>query len=174
MIRWKLIKDTANKLLLDAGITAPPVAIEALVKGQGALLTSAPGDDHITGFLLRTPGSAPVIGFNSNHLAVRQRFIVAHELGHLLLHAKSGLHVDRSFATSEGQKIEERIDEDEIEANRFAAEILMPEEFLRADLAGLGPLDAEHNDTIAALAERYRVSKQAMTIRLTSVDLIRM
>lgn len=172
MIRWKLIKDTASKLLEDAGITAPPVAIEVLVKGQGVSLTSAQGDDHISGFLLRTTGSAPVIGSNSNHQTVRQRFIIAHELGHFLLHAKSGLHVDRSYARLEGRKVGEVIDEDEIEANRFAAEILMPEDFLRADLVEMGQVSADDDLAISRLAKRYNVSKQAMTIRITSLGMI--
>jgi Zn-dependent peptidase ImmA (M78 family) len=52
----------------------------------------------------------------------------------------------------------------ENEANEFAAELLMPESFLRADLPQYG-LD------VPALAKRYRVSEQAMWIQLMDLEL---
>ena len=172
MIRWKLIKETAKKMLNEAGIFEPPVAIETLAEQQGAMLTSAPNNDDVSGFILRAPGAATVIGVNSSHHPVRQRFTIAHELGHLLLHAKTELHVDRVVVKMRDRRGREGIDEDEIEANRFAAEILMPEEFLRVDLEELGPVTADDDHAISRLAKRYKVSKQAMTIRLTSLGLI--
>jgi Zn-dependent peptidase ImmA (M78 family) len=47
----------------------------------------------------------------------------------------------------------------ETEANEFASELLMPEPFLRRDVADAG-LD------VPALAKRYQVSEQAMWIQL--------
>lgn len=172
MIRWKLIKETANQLLNESGITEPPVDIETLATRQGAQLTSAPNSDDVSGFILRAPGAAAVIGVNSSHPPVRQRFTIAHELGHLLLHAKTELHVDRLVVKMRDRRVREGTDDDEIEANRFAAEILMPEEFLRADLEDLGLVTADDDHAISRLAKRYKVSKQAMTIRLTSLGLI--
>lgn len=172
MIRWKLIKETTNRLLQDAGITEPPVDIEALVSQQGALLTSAPSENDVSGFLLRTSGSAPVIGVNASHHLVRQRFTIAHELGHLLLHATTELHIDQVVLKMRDKRAGKDVDEDEMEANRFAAEILVPEKFLRTDLESLGPVNADDDDAISHLANRYKVSRQAMTIRLTSLGLI--
>ncbi|MEW6229875.1 MAG: ImmA/IrrE family metallo-endopeptidase, partial [Bacillota bacterium] len=61
------------------------------------------------------------------------------------------------------------VDQDEISANRFAAELLMPEEFLARDVDELSD-DLEW--AITYLAQRYRVSEQAMTIRLMKLGKI--
>lgn len=174
MIRWKLVKETANRLLTEANITSAPIDIESIIKKQGVKLGCAPAEDHINGFILRRVGSATVIGFNSNLKEVRQRFIMAHELGHLVLHSQSGLHVDRSNIREHGANTEKQAYEEEIEANRFAAEILMPEDFIRADLQGVRTLSADDDTKITELAAKYNVSRQAMTIRLTHLDLILM
>lgn len=172
MIRWKLIKETAGQLLNHLDIAEPPVDIEAVARQQGVLLTSASDKDDISGFLLCSPGSPAVIGVNASHRRVRQRFTIAHELGHLLLHGKTELHVDRLVVRMRDRQDRDGGNEDEMEANRFAAEILMPGEFLRADLENLGPVSVDDEQAISKLAKRYQVSKQAMTIRLTSLDLI--
>jgi Zn-dependent peptidase ImmA (M78 family) len=173
MIRWKLIKETAARVLNQSRIATPPIDVEMLVREQGALVTRAPNkDESVSGFILRVPGSPAVIGVNSVHPQVRQRFTLAHELGHLLLHAGTELHVDRLVVKMRDKRASEGTDEAEIEANRFAAEILMPEEFLRGDLEGLGHVTADDEEAISWLAKRYGVSKQAMTIRLTSLNLI--
>jgi len=173
MIRWKLIKENATRLLNEANVSASPVVLRVLLENQGVSLASAPAEEHLSGFLLRHPGEAPVIGFNSALPVVRQRFIVAHELGHLLLHGKTGLHVDRSLVRLEGVKTDAP-DEDEIEANPFPAELSMPEKWIREDAGLIGPAAVDDNPVIGHLAQKYRVSKQAMTIRLTSLGLIQM
>lgn len=52
------------------------------------------------------------------------------------------------------------------EANAFAMELLMPEDWLRADIAKLGGVDIEDTTTVATLAKRYKVSVPVMTLRL--------
>ena len=59
-------------------------------------------------------------------------------------------------------------DPHEIEANQFAAALLMPEAFLRACLDQLGE-NPDVEESIRRLAQRFDVSAQAMTIRLTSL-----
>ncbi len=174
MIRWKLIKETAGRVLGELKISTPPIELDEVLKREGVALTSAPADERISGFLLRRVGEAPVIGFNASLPSFRQRFIIAHELGHLLLHNKTGLHVDRSLVRLEHREKSDPADEDEVEANRFAAELLMPEEFIRGDLDGNGRAAVEQGEVIGHLAQKYGVSKQAMTIRLTSLGLIQM
>jgi Zn-dependent peptidase ImmA (M78 family) len=173
MIRWKLIKETACRLLSEANISSPPVDLEVVIEKQGVKLASAPAEEQFSGFLLRRAGELPVIGFNSALPRVRQRFIVAHELGHLLLHGKTGLHVDRSLVRLGGEKADTP-DEDETEANRFAAELLMPEEWIREDARLIGRAAVDDDPVISQLAQKYNVSKQAMTIRLTSLGVIQM
>ena len=59
-------------------------------------------------------------------------------------------------------------DQDEMEANRFAAEILMPIDFLRNDLKGR-EFDLADDNELRSLARRYGVSTQALAIRLNSL-----
>lgn len=54
----------------------------------------------------------------------------------------------------------------EAEANAFAMELLMPEEWLCADIVAMGGIDIEDEAGIQKLAKRYRVSKQVMTVRI--------
>lgn len=58
------------------------------------------------------------------------------------------------------------MDDDEIEANQFAANLLMPTRFLRRDLQELGAIDVEDATVIEELAKKYEVSPHAMTLRL--------
>lgn len=60
----------------------------------------------------------------------------------------------------------------EMEANLFAAELLMPKQFLDADLAKLGGLDLFEDEVLRDLAKKYEVSVQAMTHRLTNLEYI--
>jgi Zn-dependent peptidase ImmA (M78 family) len=58
-------------------------------------------------------------------------------------------------------------DNDEREANFFAAELLMPSKFLREDLDGMELDLLGDNKILTELAKKYMVSLQALTFRLT-------
>jgi Zn-dependent peptidase ImmA (M78 family) len=61
---------------------------------------------------------------------------------------------------------------EEIEANRFAAELLMSESFLKKDLEGLKSIDFLDDEHISELAKKYDVSKQSLLIRLVTLGYI--
>ena len=61
---------------------------------------------------------------------------------------------------------------DEMEANLFAAELLMPLSFLTADVTKLVVDQKSTEKKIEKLAKRYEVSQQALTVRLTSIGYI--
>lgn len=92
-----------------------------------------------------------VILVNTTEPSQRQRFTVAHEIGHAVLHKKS---CDRDNFTHDlgNYQIEE------VEANRFAAELLMPREALQTFL----PMGLSFQD----LCNKFDVSGEAMNIRL--------
>ena len=118
--------------------------------------------------MVREPGRA-VIGVESNQPETRQRFTIAHELGHFLLHEGDQVHVDRQFRLNyRSAKSSTAEDVEEIEANAFAAAILMPERLLRVD-AGRLQFDIEDEEAVRELAIRYNVSTQAMAIRLLNM-----
>ena len=89
----------------------------------------------------------------------RRRFTVAHEVGHHLLHSDGAAVLCRPVdvvGADTGEKARER------QANRFAAELLMPEPLVRehADRDGPDPI---------ALAARFEVSDIAMGFRLVNL-----
>ena len=168
-LRLMRIRRTARTLLSELEIQEPPVPVRKLARLRGARIVRVSGDEgDIDGFLYHE-GDEVVIGINQDQAPVRQRFTIAHELGHLLLHEHGQIHVDRGFrvrlrngASSEGT------DQDEMEANRFAAELLMPLDFLMADLAER-VFDLADDSQLRALAKRYGVSTQTLAIRLNGL-----
>ena len=170
-LRLALIRRTVNRLLEELEIEEPPVQVKAVARHCGARIVRVPGeeDDDLSGFLYRDGEKAAVIGVNKDQAAVRQRFTIAHEIGHLLLHENDQVHVDREFkvqlrsgVSSQGTNL------DEVEANRFAAELLMPSELLRSDVEGRD-FNLADDEELRFLARRYGVSTQALAIRLNSL-----
>lgn len=161
------IRQEAQRALKKCGVIKAPVDVEAVARGLGALVRYSPFEGELAGMLVRGDGQ-PVIGVNSIHPRNRQRFTIAHECGHLLLH-KAEVHVDRRLQVHRRDEMSSMaIDPDEIEANRFAAELLMPYDLIMADLKGR-QIDIEDDSQIRELADKYGVSAQSMTLRLTNL-----
>ena len=72
-------------MLARMGIAEAPVPVEQIARRLGAQVTYEGFDGDISGMLFRDEGRA-VIGVNSRHAPTRQRFTVAHEIGHLEMH----------------------------------------------------------------------------------------
>lgn len=160
------------ELLLQAGVTEPPVPVEQLARMAGAIVRYVPFEGELSGMLYQEEGQS-VIGVNALHSPTRQRFSIAHELGHLRLHQGRKLHVDRNFRTlHRDEHSAQGTDPEEVEANDFAAELLMPSAWLERDLANY-EFDYEQDDVLHTLAERYRVSLQALMFRLTNLGMLR-
>lgn len=157
----------AKKLLKRARVGAAPVPVVAIARTTlGAVVRMEPFPGDVSGMLFCPAGSPPIIGVNSLDRPVRQRFTIAHEIGHLILHAFDGIHVDKTYRRDGRSKTAD--DHREIEANGFAAELLVPLEMLRADIEAIG-IDVESDTEVATLAKRYEVSAQMMTIRLSKI-----
>jgi Zn-dependent peptidase ImmA (M78 family) len=141
-----------------------------MAKLAGAILRSGDLPDNLSGFLLRQAGGA-VIGVNAEHADTRQRFTIAHEIGHLLLHPDQS-YLDRKILPAYFRDDRSRTAEDkvEIDANQFAADLLMPKRFLLRALANR-EIDVEDADEVSKLAKRFGVSPQALTYRLINLEL---
>ena len=173
-IRRKYIRHLAQKLLNKEKILAAPVDIVKIVRAHNIAIRYEPAEQQLSGFLLRTyqPHKA-VIGINQDHTANRQRFTIAHELGHYLLHNSETLHVDRKLQVKRRDGTSSKgMDVEEIESNLFAAELLMPPHFIKQDLSNIREIDLFDDEIIRNLAKRYRVSIQAFTIRLSYLNYI--
>lgn len=93
------------------------------VEGAGVLIVHRPLGTAAQDAVSTWPdGGAPMMIVNTGLSPDRERFTIAHELGHLVMHGAPG-------------------DEQEVEANEFASELLAPAEQIRRDLAGLGRRD---------------------------------
>ena len=178
-VRQKYILALVARLLKSHGIKTAPVPIEKVARALGADLHWQPAEDELSGFYIRDlKRRRAVIGVNSNHHANRQRFTIAHELGHFLMHEGEKLHVDHNdlgyqvkLRNDESRK---GVDPEEKEANLFAAELLMPSQFLAKDLLTLGGVDLLEDNVLSELAEKYGVSTQALTFRLANLGYIRL
>lgn len=167
-VRYALVRRKAAELLALGKVTSAPVDVEQLAtQVLGATVKRAPFDGKLSGLVHRGRDGRAVIGVNDSHVPVRQRFTIAHELGHLLLHAQEDLHVDEGIWLR-NERSSSAEDEREIEANQFAAELLMPAELIREAVAGR-ELDLANDDDpmLKALAEMFQVSRQALSIRLS-------
>lgn len=166
----------AEALLAEHHVAAAPVDVEDLARRVGLkIVRDRLGDGDISALLVTGAAGAYVV-VNALNAPVRQRFSVAHEIGHFVLkhQFQSGehVHVDRgNFISQRGTRASAGIDPKEIEANQFAAVLLMPEELVRADLTQMRVAHV-YDQHVEELAHRFKVSVQAMTIRLQSLRLL--
>lgn len=93
----------------------------------------------------------------------RQRFTIAHELGHLMARDDHGLHVDEDIYAPEHRR-----QPSEQRANAFAAALLMPVDMLREAVGSSGLTD----EGFARLACQLRVSPSALAVRLSQLRLV--
>lgn len=167
------ITRAVDSVLRDGGVHGPSVPIERLIRRQGVRLVVRSLTGNVSGFAYRDAVQR-TIGVNTAHSRNRQRFTMAHELGHLILHNAAGMHVDEQdfFLKFRSSVPSRQDDEDEKEANLFAAELLMPATFLVHDVARLSELSLHDDKSLRKLAARYGVSMQALLIRLTLLKLL--
>ena len=122
-----------------------------------------------SGLLTKDKEKGWVIATHRNDTGARQRFTIAHELGHYLMHRKDDSY--SAIDTFENDEIFFRSDkhnnekerQEEREANFFAANLLMPEERVRAVYKVF---------TIEEMVENFAVSKPSMLYRLQNLGLL--
>jgi Zn-dependent peptidase ImmA (M78 family) len=171
-VRYSLSRKRARELLTKGKISKAPVPVERLAEMIGAEIRYEPFEGDMSGMAYRDVNGHFIIGVNSVHPQTRCRFTIGHEIGHLLLHSDEDFHVDEGLPVWFRTQGKKTISSDkEIEANQFAAALLMPLPLLQEE-AGKLPDNIDVDDAIAKLAERFCVSVQAMTIRLSSVGAV--
>jgi Zn-dependent peptidase ImmA (M78 family) len=124
--------------------------------------------DDVSGILVRD-GERKVVVVNAKHAPARQRFTIAHEIGHLVLHPGQEVHVDNAFRINLRDGRSATADDvEEVEANAFAAILLMPLEWVRSAMSSPS-IDLTDDGEVCRLADEFQVSTQAMLIRLTTL-----
>jgi Zn-dependent peptidase ImmA (M78 family) len=168
----KDIEREARRLLESNVVTRAPVPVEQLAKALHIDVRYSAGAEDVSGALIRNEKSV-VIAVNSAQHENRQRFTIAHEIGHFLLHKGTRVHFDEDFRINYRNSVSsDATEQDEIEANAFAAALLMPESFLRRDWLRLKPRDNSIPEAIKTLGIRYKVSTKAMELRLVNIGFI--
>lgn len=138
----------------------PPVPIFGILANKGIEVRFT-ALDELAGATLLAEGDYPNgILINSDQLYERQRWSGAHELGHLLLGHQP---TEQAFLTKLGRRFEPQ----EVDADRFAAELLLPQAELQRKAAEIpdGPVEEQ----VYRLAGAFMVSFKAMTMRLANI-----
>lgn len=157
-------RQAARDVLKQYGIMTAPVPVDRIARELGVRVQFAPFDNDLSG-MAHIRDDVVVVGVNSLHAPNRQRFTLAHEIGHVVLHRhilEGAVHVDRVLLRDRNSSA--GTDLLEIQANAFASELLMPTDILEATLGGRQVVlddDAE----VATLAKKFRVSESAMRFR---------
>ena len=152
-----VIRDQAEKLLRAAGIDREPVDLRDVVSALNLSLVHTACEPFSPEASLVPCGDSHAIVLRGAGDERRRRFTIAHEIGHFVLHP-GRVAPERGGSVNEAMKIQER------EADRFAAELLMPEHLVRKAVHDEGA-DARR------LAERFEVNEQAMSVRLRRLGL---
>jgi hypothetical protein len=154
----------AARLVQLRGLT-PPVDVRALVAEFSDLREMAfPADVDMDGVCLglKRPGRRPIVIVNSRKHALRRRFTLAHELGHLII----PWHTGNVFDNTSRDDIEEETDywRMEAEANRFASELLMPTCWVKSLLTG----QIDPPSLVRMIQSNAQVSHQSAAYKLAS------
>jgi Zn-dependent peptidase ImmA (M78 family) len=170
----RTIETRAAEVLDMAGVTTAPILVEKVATHLGAVIRYQPFEHDVSGMLFRSESGPPIIGVNSANAQVRQRFTIAHELGHLLLHKGRRLILDRLVRINfRDATSSTATDTQEIEANAFAAALLLPQPLLRERLHWhLEDVQITDEQLVERLAKDFRVSRQAMEFRLVNLGLL--
>lgn len=168
-------EEAAERVLNELNIREIPIPVDKVAQKVGATISYEPfdGKDEISGVLIKE-ADRMTIGINSSHAKTRQRFTIAHELGHLVLKHRGDIFVDKTERINRDTKSALAIDKNEIEANAFAAALLMPRtHILKAIQKRPRPTSAKKDAPLASyLGEIFQVSKQAMEYRLNNLGLL--
>jgi Zn-dependent peptidase ImmA (M78 family) len=141
-----------------------PVNVERLARDLGLLVIRENLQSDFAGMIIRDRKRPAPSGYtvyiNARDNPKRQRFTLAHEIAHYILHRDligDGITDDALYRSSLGEWYERQ-------ANRMAADILMPAKLVKAYYR-------RGNVAIAPLAKQFDVSPDAMRIRFEELKL---
>ena len=137
-----------------------PVNVRLFARALGLEVIVDPQmDKAVSGKIERTPNGFKIT-VNGQHNRQRQRFTLAHEIGHYALHQEqigTGITDDAMYRSSLGGALEEQ-------ANDFAANLLMPASLVKAAWR-------DDERSFVGMADRFDVSVEAATIRMRKLRL---
>ena len=152
--------ESAQKNIIERYQQSFPVKLGALAKEFGISVKKSTLPANISGEIKEVNGFV-VIRVNRHDVKARQRYTLAHEIAHFLLHRhllKDGIRDDVLYRSKQSSLVE-------AEANRLAADIIMPLTHTTS-LIEKHSMDKEKDGLYEAAAEDLGVSTTALKIRL--------
>lgn len=146
----------ANRLLEDLKSTEPPVNVEEVARGCGLQVEYVNRGKGFFGQLLK---ERRVIEVQENVHPHRQRFTIAHEIGHHIMGHNPVFCVFDDRSVEDPRRVNEK------QAQVFASELLMPEPWIRRYWLEL-------KKDFKAMARKFYVSDEAMFRRLENAGLL--
>lgn len=164
----------AQKLLEQSSALALPIDLKKVADFLGVKVVKKELEEEFSGFLAVKEKTVVI---NSRHPSARRRFTIAHEIGHYRLHRNkkpnSPVFIDRAVYFRKKGGINNEFDyQMEMEANAFAAGLLMPRGLLEDYLDENTDLDLGETSDIKLLADEFEVSRPAMEFRLRNLGLV--
>lgn len=163
---------TANaniyQMVIEA-MNSVPVDLDGLARRMGINVIRRPYEDDFCGSIECNSDGKFTIELNSTHADTRQRFTLAHEIGHFVLHRHllgNGTSDNRAYRTmrTKGPFNTDIQHRHEVEANKFAANLIMPKALVQSVREKLG------NPSTLQIASLFGVSEKAMAIRLERIN----
>ncbi len=145
--------NAAKKLRESWGLPIGPIQnLTDVLEKNGIIIVSFDfGTERVDSRSIMIEEGYPVIFLNKALLGDRTRFTLAYELGHLAMHIHELPSADRDIKK---------------EANKFAAEFLMPESDIKNELANLSL------PKLAELKVKWKVSMQSIVYRANDLEVV--
>lgn len=154
----------AAQLIQDARIRDPKeIDVELIAVYFCNTLVEYDDLNDAEGILLRTGNRGIITVDNSSRATYKWRFVIAHELGHFILHEDTN---QLAVCTDANMHDWYREGHDEPQANDFAAELLMPEVLFRPQC----DRDRPSLDDVRELSKRFRTSLSATGLRFVKMS----
>ncbi len=155
------IEPIVTELLERSDISRPPVSMARIARlwpGLEVTLEDIDGE----GFILDLGRIGAQIMVKRETRLERQRYSVAHELGHWQL-KDYGIPLNGSMQEDRDEAVERW-------CNSFASALLMPKAWVKSDLRGVQGLDLINR--ILELPGKYKVSRESAYIRIAEVSFV--
>lgn len=135
-----------------------PIDIVSIARELG-VRTIEPAHMKVDGYVGLAANGGLVIRYRRGNSSERDRFTIAHEIGHLLIAEATGVPITT-------EKTRTGFNSEESAANQLAAEVLMPADILLHHLRGRSPSWG----WIQEIRKVFKVSAYALLRRLTEID----
>ncbi len=155
------VLDLVDKSFSEKGC----VDIVGLADSMGITVYSADLSHEKTAFLEKKINGVSIT-VNGNHSKERQRFSIAHEIGHYILHPRQILVTGKVGREDPSCSLSTK---EEQQADLFAAKLLMPEKYVKQYFSSRNITEKQFitdDEPIKEAAKKFNVSVVAMIVRM--------